>query len=215
MNFIDPRILDYSIDKSTTPSSACDDIEKYTVENHPLHRMLCGRLEGSLLAFLIRLSKAKKVLELGTFTGYSALAMAEALPADGEVVTIDKNKKISAISIPFWEKSEHGRKIRPMYGDANLVLDELEETFDLVFIDADKRNYKSYFEKCLSLLNIGGAIVVDNVLWSGRVVEGYSSEEEDKSTTFLVEFNDYISKRDDLIKTLLPIRDGIYLIQRK
>lgn len=215
MNFIDPRILEYSISKSSTPSSDCDEIESYTKKNHALHRMLCGKLEASLLGFIIKLSGASKVLELGTFTGYSALAMAEALPDNGKVITIDKNKKISSISKPFWQKSTHGSKIQALFGEAESVLDDLDEKFDLVFIDADKRNYKTYFDKCLSLLNERGSIVVDNVLWSGRVVDGYSDEEEDKSTHYLMDFNNYIASRDDLVKTLLPVRDGIYLIQKK
>ena len=216
MNFLDDKILEYSIDKSSRPSGVCDSLEKYTVENHPLHRMLCGRLEASLLRFLISLSGARKVLELGTFTGYSALAMAEALPDDGVVTTIDKNKKISEISNKFWDKSTHGNKIHQLFGDGLEVLDTLDQQFDLVFIDADKRNYQAYFDKCLSLLSCNGFVVVDNVLWSGRVVPGYDDNaEEDKSTQYLKDFNDYISERKDLVKTLLPIRDGIYLIKKE
>ncbi|WP_417334740.1 O-methyltransferase [Halobacteriovorax marinus] len=215
MNFLDERILNYSIDKSSCPSKHCDDLELFTKENHPLHRMLCGKLEASLLKFLIHLSGAKSVLELGTFTGYSALAMAEALPIDGRVTTIDKNKKINEISSKFWKESKDGEKIRALFGDGLEVLETLDEEFDLIFIDADKRNYKAYFDKCLSLLSKSGFIVVDNVLWSGRVVEEIGKElEQDKSTEYLVEFNNYISSRDDLVKTLLPIRDGIYLIKR-
>jgi predicted O-methyltransferase YrrM len=214
MNFIDERVLNYSISKSNKASDECTELEKYTKDTQPLHRMLCGPLEGSLLKSLIHLNGAKRVLELGTFTGYSALAMAEALPEDGEIITIDKNKKINSIASEFWSKSVHGKKIQARFGEAINVLDELTGEFDLVFIDADKRNYLKYLEKCLTLLSHRGVIVVDNVLWSGRVVDGYT-EEEDKSTEFLVEFNNYIESRDDLVKTLLPIRDGIYLIQRK
>lgn len=214
LNFLDDKILNYSIAKSTCPSSTCDELESFTRENHPLHRMLCGKLEASLLGFLINISGAKKVLELGTFTGYSALSMAESLGEGGSVTTIDKNKKISTISKEYWGKSAANNKIKPLFGDALEVLETIDETFDLVFIDADKRNYKAYFDKCLELLSPNGFIVVDNVLWSGRVVPGYSSDEEDKSTKYLVEFNDYISSRNDLTKTLLPIRDGIYLIKK-
>lgn len=215
MNFLDEKILNYSIEKSTRPGKVCDELERYTKENHPLHRMICGKLEASLISFIINLTGAKEVLELGTFTGYSALAMAESLPEDGRVTTIDKNKKISAISNEFWNKSEHGNKINQLFGDGLEVLAKLDTKFDLVFIDADKRNYQAYFDKCLELLNENGVIVVDNVLWSGRVVPGFSENDtEDKSTKYLADFNDYIASRDDLIKTLLPIRDGIYLIKR-
>ncbi|WP_372651734.1 O-methyltransferase [Halobacteriovorax sp.] len=215
MNFLDEKILNYSIEKSTCPGEVCNDLEVYTKENHPLHRMICGKLEASLLKFLISLSGASEVLELGTFTGYSALAMAESLPDGGRVTTIDKNKKISTISNEFWKKSEHGAKINQLFGDGLEVLSTLKSKFDLVFIDADKRNYQAYFDKCLELLNENGLIVVDNVLWSGRVVPGFNDDlEEDKSTKYLMDFNDYIESRNDLVKTLLPIRDGIYLIKK-
>ncbi|PIK15151.1 MAG: methyltransferase [Halobacteriovorax sp. JY17] len=215
LNFLNDKILNYSIEKSSSPSEVCNELEEFTIENHPLHRMLCGKLEASLLGFLINLSGARNILELGTFTGYSALAMAEALPEDGQVITIDKNKKISTISNQFWNKSEHGKKIHQLFGDGLEVLSSLNKKFDLIFIDADKRNYQAYFDKCLDLLAEGGFIVVDNVLWSGRVVPDFIEEvEADKSTKYLVEFNDYISEREDLIKTLLPIRDGIYLIKK-
>lgn len=214
MNFIDEKILNYCIEKSDSAGQLCQDLELETKASQPLHRMLCGPLECSLLKSLIHLNGSKKILELGTFTGYSALSMAEALPEDGIVVTIDKNKKINEVAKKFWSQSIHGKKIEALFGEALEVLKTLEGHFDLIFIDADKRNYKNYFDHCLELLSEKGAIVVDNVLWSGRVVDGYSSD-EDKSTIYLQEFNNYIASREDLIKTLLPIRDGIYLIQKR
>lgn len=214
MNFIDERILNYSISKSSSPSIECSDLERNTKNTQPLHRMLCGPLEGSLLKTLITLNSSKKILELGTYTGYSALCMAEALPHDGKIITIDKNKKINEVAKEYWNKSSHSKKIHARFGDGLEVLETIDEKFDLVFIDADKRNYIKYFDKCLELLSDKGIIVVDNVLWSGRVVEGYS-EEVDKSTDYLKEFNDYISNKKGLIKTLLPIRDGIFLIQKE
>ena len=213
MNFIDERILDYAVEKSNPASRVCSELEAFTKETQPLHRMLCGPLEASLLKGLIRLNGATNVLELGTYTGYSALSMAEALPSDGRVVTIDKNKKIHEVSGEFWKKSSHGHKIEALFGDGLTVLETIDDKFDLIFIDADKRNYINYLNKGLELLNERGVIVVDNVLWSGRVVEGYS-EELDKSTEFLKEFNNYVESRRDLVKTLLPIRDGIYIIQK-
>ncbi len=202
------------MDKSDHASQICNELELETKSTQPLHRMLCGPLECSLLKSLIQLNSSKRVLELGTFTGYSALSMAEALPVDGEVVTIDKNKKINETAKKFWSRSIHGSKIKALFGDAIDVLKTLEGTFDLVFIDADKRNYKNYFELCIDLLSENGVIIVDNVLWSGRVIEGLSTD-EDKSTVYLKEFNDYIYSREDLVKTLLPVRDGIFLIQKR
>jgi predicted O-methyltransferase YrrM len=214
MNFIDSKILNYSISKSSTPSIECQNLEKNTKDTQPLHRMLCGPLEASLLKSLITLNSSKKVLELGTYTGYSSLCMAESLPEDGKVVTIDKNKKINEVAKEYWSKSSHSNKIEALFGDGLKVLETIDEKFDLIFIDADKRNYINYFNRCIELLSDKGIIVVDNVLWSGRVVEGYS-DEIDKSTDYLKEFNDYISNEEGLVKTLLPIRDGIFLIQKE
>ena len=214
MKFIDEKILNYAIDKSSSPSLECRNLEENTKNTQPLHRMLCGPLEASILKSLITLNSSQKVLELGTYTGYSALCMAESLPENGKVVTIDKNKKINVVAKEYWSKSIHSRKIQALFGDGLEVLNTINESFDLIFIDADKRNYIKYFDKCLSLLSEKGIIVVDNVLWSGRVVDGYC-DEEDKSTVYLKEFNEYVSKKEGLVKTLLPIRDGIFLIQKE
>lgn len=215
MNFIDPRIAEYTENKSNNPSKLCKELGDYTKENHPLGRMVCGELIASFLGFLIRSNNVKSILEIGTFTGYSALAMAENLPSDGKVITIDKNKKINKFATGYWDKSEHGNKITAMFGEAIKVIPTLEERFDLVFIDADKRNYINYLELTLPLLSDNGIIAVDNVLWSGQVVEGFKEGELDKSTQFLKDFNDYVANSDDLYGTLLPIRDGLFLIQKK
>jgi predicted O-methyltransferase YrrM len=210
---IDNKIYDYCIEKSNTPSSTCDELEIFTKENHALSQMLCGKLEASFLGFLIRSHNVKSVLELGTFTGYSSLAMAEQLPSDGKIITIDKNKKINKIASDYWNKSEHGKKITAIFGAGVEQIPLLKDKFDMVFIDADKANYLNYLKMTLPLLNPGGIIVVDNVLWSGRVVESIVSE-EDKSTIHIQALNDFVANSDDLYGTMIPLRDGIFLITK-
>ena len=217
MNFIDKRIENYAIQKSNTPSTLCNELGEYIKEDHPLGRMVCGDLVASTLGFLIKSHGVKNILEIGTFTGYSALAMAEALPEDGSVITIDKNKKINKFAKSYWDRSDHGPKIEAIFGEAIKVIPELaeeEKTFDMVFIDADKRNYVNYLKQTLPLLSEKGIIIVDNVLWSARVVDGMEGDEEDKSTVYLKEFNDYVENQVNLYATLLPLRDGIFLIQK-
>ncbi len=210
MKFIDERLMDYSIKYSTTPSIKCDDIQTYTKENVELSQMLVGKLEGSLLGFFIRAIQAEQILEIGTFTGYSALAMAENLPVHGQIITLDINPETSKIAHSFWEKSEHGKKITQILGPALDSLKSIDKQFDLVFIDADKTNYQNYLDICLKKLSPKGIIVLDNMLWSGKVVEN----DQDESTQALKRVNDWVKKQEDLYSTLLPVRDGMLLIKR-
>ncbi len=210
---IDEKIYNYCIDKSSTPSQLCGELESYTRDNHPLSRMLCGQLEASFLGFLIKSHNVKSILELGTFTGYSSLAMAEQLPEDGKIITIDKNKKINKFARSYWDKSKHGIKITAKFGAAIEQIPLLDEKFDMVFIDADKANYLSYLKMTLPLLTDSGFIAIDNVLWSGRVVDGFC-EDSDKSTKHIQALNDFIATNDNLYGTLLPIRDGIFLVTK-
>lgn len=216
MKLIDEQIEKYCIEKSNVPSSLCNDLELYTRENVHGAQMLIGRMEASLLGFFIRSIGAVRILELGTFTGYSALAMAEQLPANGELITLDINEKTVQLAKTYWEKSPHGTKIKSLLGPGLETLNQVQGKFDLVFIDADKRNYLLYLEKSLELLTEKGMIVIDNVLWAGRVVEAPGdSEDEHRNTKFIRELNDTIAKREDLYGTLLPLRDGMFLIKKK
>lgn len=210
MKFINPEIEAYAINHSTRPSDACKKLELHTREVEPMSRMLIGEMEGSLMATLIKLSRAERILEIGTFTGYSALVMAEALPPNGEIITLDIEQKEYTQS--FWDQSPHGSKIHFIKGAALESISSLKGTFDLIFIDADKTNYLNYLQKTLPLLSNHGAFVIDNVLWSGKVLLPASSD--DASTAALQEFNDWVSARSDLRVTMLPVRDGVSLIQR-
>lgn len=210
MRFIDKDIEDYCIEKSSQPSLFCSDLETYTRENVPMSQMLVGKMEASFLGFLIKSLGVRKVLEIGTFTGYSALAMAEALPENGRVDTLDINPETTALAQKFWNNSPSASKINLHLGSALDSLDKFAPGFDLVFIDADKENYYHYLIKCLELLSHKGVIIIDNVLWSGSVLKAPQTD----STAGIQKLNDYVASRGDLYSTLLPIRDGMLLIKK-
>lgn len=167
-------------------------------------QMMIGHLEGTLLRLLVRIANAKRVLEIGTFTGYSALAMAEALPEDGELITLDRDEKTTALAQRHWSSHPHGSKIRLVLGEALESLQKLEGPFDLVFIDADKTNYWNYWEACLPKVRRGGVIAVDNVLWSGRVLKPVS--EDDRA---IAEFNRRAARDERVECVMLTVRDGL------
>ena len=172
--------------------------------------MLIGEMEGAVLGFLIKLGRVKNILELGTYTGYSALVMAENLPDDGTVTTIDLNPETTAIAKTFWQKSPHGKKITSILKSAPEALKEIHQKFDLIFIDADKNNYPHYLDWALEHLSLTGLIVTDNTLWSGKVLQAGV----DKQTDSIRAHNTKAQSLVGYTKTLLPIRDGMYLIQK-
>ncbi len=175
-----------------------------------LARMLSGCIEGTMLQMLIAASAAKRVLEIGTFTGFSAQMMAAALPDDGRITTCDVDPKAIAIARRYFARSPHGHKIDLREGPALETLKSLDGSFDLVFIDADKANYVNYYEAALPLLALAGLIVVDNVLWSGRVLEPKSGDDH-----AIVAFNDHVRRDERVSHVLLTVRDGIMLIRRR
>lgn len=218
MQITDKKVEEYCISKSNLPSSDCLAIEEYTRANVHGAGMLIGKMEASFIGFLLRSIKAKRVLELGTFTGYSALTMAEHLPADGEIITVDINKETVALAQDFWGKSAHGHKIKSVLGSGLEIIPTLGGKFDFIFIDADKRNYIEYLKLTVPMLSENGMIVIDNVLWGGQVLPGSEStgnDLRDRNTEFIRAVNDYIAENTDLYGTLMPIRDGMFLVQRK
>lgn len=213
MNITNEKVEQYCIEHSSKVSEKVSDIANYTYENHPQARMISGDLVASIFTFLIKAKNVKKILEVGTFTGYSALAMAEALPFDGEVLTLDRDSSTTELAKSFWAKSESGHKIKTIFGDAKEVIKDLDQTFDLIFIDADKKGYLTYLQEGLNKLNPGGIIIADNVLWRGEVANT-PVPGENNAAGAMREFNEYVASRDDLHKVLLPVRDGLYLIQK-
>ena len=171
--------------------------------------MLIGALEASVLRLLIQTSGARRVLELGTFTGYSALAMAEALPPDGQVITLDVTAETTAIAQEFWAHSPHGAKIEARLGPALTLLPGLKGSFDLIFIDADKHNYPHYWEACVPLLNPGGLIVVDNVFLDGRVFNP-----ESEAAVAVDQMNKRAARDPRVECAMLSVRDGLLVGRR-
>ncbi len=218
MQITDKKIEQYCLSKSHLPSSDCRRIEEYTRANVHGAQMLIGPLEASLLGFLLKSVNAKRVLELGTFTGYSALTMAEHLPSDGEIITIDINQETVALAQKFWNESDNGQKIKSHLGSGLEIIPTLKGSFDLVFIDADKRNYIEYLILTLPLLSPNGIIVIDNVLWSGKVLPDADLDQSvhyDRNTEYIRAVNDFIAESKDLYGTLLPIRDGMFLVRKR
>lgn len=172
--------------------------------------MLSGPIVGGLLQQLIKISKAKTVLEIGTFTGYSAIKMAEALPEDGEVYTLEMNLKYQKIAESHFKKSLHANKIRLIKGNAQQTLDLLDVTFDLVYLDGDKLRYQFYVDKVLPKLISGGLIVADNVLWDGAVLNP-----QDHKSQSIADFNRNMMLDSRVEVILLPIRDGLSIIRKK
>jgi len=210
MQFIDQNIENYAVGKSTKPSDVCQQLADFTKKNTELPQMLTGPMEMSFLGFLIKSLGVVNILEVGTFTGYSALAMAENLPSNGTVTTLDIDNETAAIAEKFWNKSEHGKQITQIIGPALESMSKLNKKFDLVFIDADKVNYLNYLKRSLELISDKGVIVVDNALWSGKVL---NPEQGDESSNAINELNEYVANNPKLYSTLLPIRDGIHLIK--
>jgi caffeoyl-CoA O-methyltransferase len=201
----------YAAAHTTPPSTLLRKVAEETRASMPDHGMMVGPLEGRLLEFLVRLSGARRVLEIGTFTGYSALAMAAALPPDGVLVTCEIDPRTAAVARRHFESSPWADRIRLRVGPALDTVATLEGPFDLVFIDADKENYRKYYEAALPLLADGGLIAVDNVLWQGRVLD---PSDDSASTRGIVELNDLV--RDDplVVCVMLTVRDGLTLIRR-
>ncbi len=207
---ISKDIENYCIEHSTRPGQTVKALGEFTRASVHGSNMLIGEMEASVLAFLIKLGKVKTVLELGTYTGYSALAMAEQLPPDGKLISIDLNPETTQIAKKYWAQSPHGKKIEHILKPGLLALESLHENFDLIFIDADKNNYSKYLEWSLNHLTPTGMIVVDNTLWSGKVL----TPGLDKQTDSIIEHNTKVKNLEGYIKTLLPVRDGMFLIQK-
>lgn len=209
-------IHEYCKDHSSMPSEELTALVPATQALfQKVAQMQVGHLEGKFLAIIALLMGAKNALEFGTFTGYSALAVAEALPKDGRITTLDRDPRATELAREFWKKSIHGDKIELILGDAHETVKRLETEiasnkrpqYDMAFIDADKAGYETYYEACLKLVRKGGAILVDNVLWSGRILNP-----EDDSDHAIHNFNEKIAKDSRVEKVMLPLRDGITMM---
>lgn len=212
MEFISPELQQYVTEHSSAVSPLLSQIDRETHLEVLQPRMLSGHFQGRVLSMLAQLLKPTAILEIGTYTGYSALCLAEGLTPDGKLITIDVNEELAPRVRGYFEASAYAQQIDYRIGNAAQLIPTLQYTFDLIFIDADKQQYPLYYEQALEKLKPGGFILIDNVLWSGKVLD---TQHQDKDSVLLRELNLKISQDARVEKVLLPIRDGLYLIRKK
>lgn len=205
----EPSCEEYAHTHTKPEPDLLQDLIKTTHENTNAPQMLTGRVEGRLLKMLVQLTGAKHILEVGMFTGYSALSMAEGLPDKGKIITCDVDDRVKLIAESFFAKSPHGHKVEIRMGKALETIASIDSPIDMAFIDADKSNYKAYYEAILEKLRPGGLIVLDNMLWSGRVVKP-----EDKQTKAIADTNAHIQADNRVENVLLTVRDGVHLVRK-
>ncbi len=213
MKFLDEEIEKYAEAHTSEESSILKKVHRDTYANVIMPRMLSGHLQGRILATFSHMIKPKLVLEIGTFTGYSALCLAEGIVDDGKIITIDINEELEEKVRGFFKESDSRQKIDYRIGNALDIIPTLSEKFDLVFIDADKENYGKYFDIIIDKVEKGGFIIADNVLWSGKVIPGKNNG-SDKDTRALIDFNLKVHNDTRVENVLLPIRDGLMILKK-
>lgn len=212
MNFLPAGIEEYCESHTEQESDLLRTLNRETHANVLSPRMLSGHMQGRFLSMISRMITPERILEIGTYTGYSALCFAEGLSKTGRIVTIDVNEELETMVRRYFDNSPYASQIDYRIGNAMEVIPGLIDTFDLIFIDADKLNYLAYYNLCLPKLRKGGFIIADNVLWSGKVVE--KKEKTDKDTQALLDFNRTIQEDPRVSNILLPIRDGLMVLQK-
>jgi caffeoyl-CoA O-methyltransferase len=210
MDFIKNEILEYA-ERHTTPESDLLKTVNRETHAHVLKaRMLSGHFQGRILSMISHMVKPSRILEIGTYTGYSALCLAEGLSPGGKLTTIDVNEELEAKVRGYFERSGIASSIDYRIGNALQIIPTLQEKFDLVFIDADKENYSRYFDLVINNVPLNGIILADNVLWSGKVLDG----KPDKDTKAIIDFNEKVHRDPRVESVLLPVRDGIMMLRK-
>lgn len=213
MEFISEELTDYCIKHSDAEEALLKEVSRQTHLKTLQPRMLSGHLQGMFLSMISSLAKPKYILEIGTFTGYSALCLAKGLQAEGKLITLDNNAETSLLAKDFFNRSEYKNQIEFILGNAAEEIKKLNYKFDIVFIDADKKNYSLYYDLVFDKLNTGGLIMADNVLWSGKILDLENNKDAD--TLALDAFSKKIAADTRVEKLMLPLRDGVTLIRRK
>ena len=209
-DIVNNKIEDYIRKNSSKEPEILKDLNKETYLKVLNPRMLSGHIQGRFLSIITKLIKPKKILEIGTYTGYSAICMAEGLIENGIIHTIDINEELVSIQNKYFAKSKCNNSIIQHVGDARNIIKNINEKFDLVFLDADKENYVEYYELVIEKVKKGGLIIADNVLWTGKVVE--PEKDDDELTQYLIDFNKMINEDDRVENIILPLRDGLNII---
>ncbi|MFY9242304.1 MAG: O-methyltransferase [Polaribacter sp.] len=213
MHFLPEKIDSYVVNHSQQEPTILQELSRETWQKELNPRMLSGAFQGRVLSIISKLIQPKTILEIGTYTGYSAICLAEGLSTKGKIITIDKNEELETLQNKYFEKSGYRNQIQQIVGDATEIIPTINQKFDLVFIDADKSNYINYFHLIIDKMNSGGIILSDNVLWSGKVIEELDLKDVD--TKVLLEYNKLLNSDDRVETVLLPIRDGLTLSRVK
>jgi len=213
MHFLPENIDNYVVEHSQQEPDILKELSRETWQKVLNPRMLSGAFQGRVLSMITKLIQPKNILEIGTYTGYSALCLAEGLHSSGKIFTVDKNEELETLQNKYFEKSGYRKQIEQFVGNALEIIPTINQKFDLVFIDADKSNYINYFHLIIDKMNPGGIILSDNVLWSGKVVEQLNPK--DKDTKILLEYNKLLNTDARIETVLLPIRDGLTISRVK
>lgn len=212
MKFLVEEIEEYSAAHTEEESALLKSLNRDTHANILSPRMLSGHMQGRFLSMISRMIRPDRILEIGTYTGYSGICFCEGLNPGGKLITIDVNEELESFTRRYFDQSPFKDQIDYRIGNALDIIPSLTDTFDLVFIDADKINYSSYFNLCLEKVRPGGFLIADNVLWSGKVVE--QLKKVDKDTQALLDFNRMVHEDPRVSNILLPIRDGLMILQK-
>jgi caffeoyl-CoA O-methyltransferase len=210
MHLVSPEIEKYIESLSSTEDKVLSELSRETHLKIPMPQMVSGNLQGQFLEMISSFIQPKRILEIGTYTGYSAICLAKGLSSDGVLYTIDINEELQPMCARYFEKANLASKIKHLIGDARKIIPDLNEIFDLVFIDADKINYSNYYDLVIDKLRVGGYIIADNVLWSGKVVE----EKKDKDTLAIHQYNQKVAEDKRVKNFILPLRDGLNIAQK-
>lgn len=210
---VKPGIERYATDHTSAELPVLAKLSRATHLRTHQPQMLSGHLQGAFLQLISHMIKPSEILEIGTFTGYSAICLAQGLQNGGKLITIDCNPEMEDFTRPYFEEAGLKDKIEMIIGDATESIETLQGPFDLVFIDADKDNYENYFKMVFPKVSPGGYIMADNTLWYGRVIE--PNAESDRETAGIVRFNAYVQQLEGIENVLLPIRDGIMIVRKK
>lgn len=213
MEFITKDLSGYCENNTSAETDILAQLNRETYLKVVSPRMLSGHLQGRFLSFISKLIQPKLIIEIGTYTGYSALCLAEGLQPEGKLISIDVNEETSAFAKAFIQKTEYASKIKLVLADAKEYITTINESIDLVFIDADKKNYLNYYHLVFDKIASGGLIIADNVLWSGKIT--MAQNEMDKETLALHQFNEFVQNDLRVENMLLPIRDGLMVIRKK